>query len=182
MAYQSWSVTFGEQPSAAKWNILGTNDSSFNDSTGINLQYNNLAGFSNPYKFSVYRNSAANTGNGTVAKVSFDTELFDTNNNFASGTYTAPVAGFYQFNTRVSVSGSHTRLFIALYKNGSELIRIADHGTSSVTNDSVQGGLVVQSAANDTWEIYAFGNTTTAIVVGSSPIETWFTGFLVSKT
>lgn len=35
MAYASWSVTFGEQPSAAKWNILGTNDASFNDGTGI---------------------------------------------------------------------------------------------------------------------------------------------------
>lgn len=35
MAYQSWSVVFGEQPAASKWNILGTNDSSFNDGTGI---------------------------------------------------------------------------------------------------------------------------------------------------
>lgn len=35
MAYTSWSVVFGEQPSAAKWNILGTNDASFNDGTGI---------------------------------------------------------------------------------------------------------------------------------------------------
>ena len=35
MAYASWSVVFGEQPSAAKWNILGTNDASFNDGTGI---------------------------------------------------------------------------------------------------------------------------------------------------
>lgn len=31
MAYSSWSVVFGEQPSATKWNILGTNDSTFND-------------------------------------------------------------------------------------------------------------------------------------------------------
>lgn len=30
MAYASWSVVFGEQPSAAKWNILGTNDAEFN--------------------------------------------------------------------------------------------------------------------------------------------------------
>lgn len=36
MAYTSWSVVFGEQPSAAKWNILGTNDASFNDGTGLN--------------------------------------------------------------------------------------------------------------------------------------------------
>ncbi len=35
MAYSSWSVSFGEQPSASKWNILGTNDASFNDGTGI---------------------------------------------------------------------------------------------------------------------------------------------------
>jgi hypothetical protein len=35
MSYASWSVVFGEQPSAAKWNILGTNDASFNDGTGI---------------------------------------------------------------------------------------------------------------------------------------------------
>ena len=35
MAYQVWSVVFGEQPSAAKWNILGSNDASFADGTGI---------------------------------------------------------------------------------------------------------------------------------------------------
>ena len=29
MAYTAWSVVFGEQPSAAKWNILGTNDATF---------------------------------------------------------------------------------------------------------------------------------------------------------
>lgn len=35
MAYQAWSVVFGEQPSASKWNILGTNDASFNDGSGF---------------------------------------------------------------------------------------------------------------------------------------------------
>lgn len=34
MAYASWSVVFGEQPSAAKWNILGTNDSYFDSLIG----------------------------------------------------------------------------------------------------------------------------------------------------
>lgn len=33
--YQSWSVVFGEQPSAAKWNILGTNDAGFNNGTAL---------------------------------------------------------------------------------------------------------------------------------------------------
>jgi hypothetical protein len=35
MSYAAWSVVYGEQPSAAKWNILGTNDASFNDGSGI---------------------------------------------------------------------------------------------------------------------------------------------------
>ena len=35
MAYAAWSVIAGEQPTTAKWNILGTNDASFNDGTGI---------------------------------------------------------------------------------------------------------------------------------------------------
>lgn len=34
MAYASWSLTFGEQPSTAKWNILGTNDDAFNIQVG----------------------------------------------------------------------------------------------------------------------------------------------------
>lgn len=32
--YTAWSVVFGEQPSAAKWNQLGTNDSSFDERIG----------------------------------------------------------------------------------------------------------------------------------------------------
>lgn len=35
MAYAAWSVVADEQPTTAKWNILGTNDSSFNDGSGF---------------------------------------------------------------------------------------------------------------------------------------------------
>ncbi len=38
MAYASWSVVFGEQPSASKWNILGSNDADFNTRTTITRQ------------------------------------------------------------------------------------------------------------------------------------------------
>lgn len=36
MAYQQWSVVYGEQPSASKWNILGTNDAHFYSFLGDN--------------------------------------------------------------------------------------------------------------------------------------------------
>lgn len=35
--YSAWSVVFGEQPTASKWNILGTNDASFDERIGSNF-------------------------------------------------------------------------------------------------------------------------------------------------
>lgn len=35
--YTAWSVVFGEQPTASKWNQLGTNDASFNERIGANF-------------------------------------------------------------------------------------------------------------------------------------------------
>lgn len=35
MAYTAWSVVYGEQPTAAKWNQLGANDAGFKDGTNI---------------------------------------------------------------------------------------------------------------------------------------------------
>jgi len=40
MAYAAWSVVAFEQPTTAKWNILGTNDASFNDGTGLAITNN----------------------------------------------------------------------------------------------------------------------------------------------
>lgn len=39
MAYTAWSVVFGEQPSAAKWNQLGSNDAHFYSFLGDNLAW-----------------------------------------------------------------------------------------------------------------------------------------------
>lgn len=58
MAYASWSVTFGEQPSAAKWNILGTNDAYFDSLVGSGTVWGNWP--SGP----TYANITV--GNGTV--------------------------------------------------------------------------------------------------------------------
>lgn len=46
------------------------------------------------------------TGNGAAPTVIFDTEVFDTNNDYnnATNVFTAPVNGVYQFNVTVSIS------------------------------------------------------------------------------
>lgn len=182
MSYTSWSVVFGEQPSAAKWNILGTNDASFNDGTGIAGLYKNLLTVdSNPYKFSVYRNSAT-TSSSSAAKVTFDTEIFDTNNNFATGTYTVPVTGFYQFNAMVgNTVATSTLILTILYKNGGESLR--GNGIDSTLNGGLSSSHVsglVSCSAGDTMEIYFIGGGGSTIAVGAT--NCYFNGFLVSRT
>lgn len=78
MAYQAWSVVFGEQPSASKWNILGTNDASFNDGSGIAddaiLARHILAGAVGGTELStsaLLLGSASRTSNTSTASTSF---------------------------------------------------------------------------------------------------------------
>ncbi len=182
MAYASWSVVFGEQPSAAKWNILGTNDASFNDGTGIASLSNATTAIANPYKFRASRNAAANTGNSAFAVIAFDTEQYDTNGNLSAGVYTAPVAGFYQFNwgIKIAQSGTAQTTLAALHLNGT---RTSD-GTQLVTTNVTIGGSgsdIVQMAASDTADIRVFCTTTQALSVGTI-FGNYFSGHLVSRT
>lgn len=182
MGYASWSVVFGEQPSAAKWNTLGTNDASFNDGTGIAGLYKNLLTVdSNPYKFYAYRN-AAYTASGAI--VGFDSTLFDTNSNFNTTTnrYVAPVAGFYSFAgaagvTSATAGGSHE---VDIYKNGSKITaqNMWIQGNATFTN-SLNANAFLQLAANDYIQLYHDGNSK-AGNVGSATV--YLAGFLVCRT
>ena len=52
--------------------------------------------------FAVKKNSDVQTlSSGTLTKVTFDTELFDTNNNFASSRFTPTIAGQYFFYSEI---------------------------------------------------------------------------------
>lgn len=145
-----------------------------------------LQPFDNPYKFSAYRNAAANTGNNTFAKISFDTELFDSNSNFdtSNGRYTVAVTGFYQFNASFScTTGSSEILIITLFKNGSEF----DRGQRLVHTTAGTAQLIysnlIQLSAGDYVEIYSYASGgARAMEVGANTPHPVFTGFLVSRT
>lgn len=140
---------------------------------------------SQPYKFSVYRNAAFTFSVSTATKIPFDTKIFDTSSNLDIttniGRFTAPVAGFYQFNALISIvpNGSGI-LWASIWKNGSEYRR----GTRvSISTDELGSNVVslMQLAVNDYVEIYV-------ISTGGSPsVEqgaktTYFDGYLVSGT
>lgn len=138
----------------------------------------------NPYKFRAYRQAAANSGNGAFAAIVFDNKTYDTGTNFSTGTglFTAPVAGFYQFNAQAEGASSSVEWAISLYKNGSEVSR----GSRTKSSTSLPASTVsdcIQLSANDTVGVYCFATSTTALDVSGSPdVNNYFSGFLVSAT
>jgi len=159
-------------------------DASITSGKIVGISKSTLTTDSNPYKFRARRVAAQNAGSSTFAIINFDTEDFDTNNNFDTttnvGRYTVPVSGFYQFNARYSTSlTAGAQLLIALYKNGS----IIERGTHIITSNGVQGAnlsTLIQATAGDYFEVYSFG-TGGAIEIATDS-QAHFSGFLVSRT
>lgn len=94
MGYTAWSVVFGEQPSAAKWNILGTNDASFNDGTGIAdgaiTPAKRSGGF---YAGTISGATMSTTGNKAITGVGFTPKLVTFHYLASSGATTASFGG-----------------------------------------------------------------------------------------
>jgi hypothetical protein len=134
----------------------------------------------NPYKFYVWRNAAANTGNAAFAVIAFDTEVYDTGNNVAAGVFTVPVTGYYQMNFRVGQVNASATLFIAsLFVNGSDTLRGPDLRYTGAGGGS--GGALLKLTAADTVDIRAYANATSALDVGQVG-TVCFSGYLVSLT
>ena len=133
----------------------------------------------NPYTFRAYRNTAANTSAGSFAKVTFDTENFDQNSNFASGTYTAPVDGVYHFDAAIQLATSSSSGLIALYKNGSEYSRGA-RGKANADLLGLTVGDDILLDAGDTVEVYVFCSSTLALDIIAST-NNYFSGHLINQ-
>lgn len=117
---------------------------------------------SNPYKFSTYA-SATTAIAATTQKIAFNTENYDTGNNFDNVTnfrFVAPVAGFYSFNAEAQIGsagmGGTESGSIAIYKNGSMLIQSVYDVGSGAASKIVRPQIVkdLQLAANDYIEIF----------------------------
>ena len=91
----------------------------------------------------------------TLTKVSFDTETYDKNGDFASNKFTAPVAGRYFIHCHAEIMdlADQKDFLVCIYKNGSitnsanEKSSSANYQTNSVTD-------VLELAATDYIEFY----------------------------
>jgi hypothetical protein len=120
--------------------------------------------------------------NSTFTKITFNSEYFDTNNNFASSTFTPTVAGYYQINAQIQCFATvGTTILISLYKNGVEYTRgvqlALSSGSMSLFHPSVNN-IVYCNGSTDYLEIYGYITATSDRLVGESS-ATFFSGVLV---
>ena len=112
--------------------------------------------------------------NGTWTKVSFPTEEFDTDSNFASSRFTPTTAGYYQLSTSVKMEGGTGNFYVHLYKNGSDYKRYTYIETAY--NPAIGGSICVDAnGTGDYYEIYVNAQSSSPTTKGGSVI-CWFTG------
>lgn len=144
------------------------------------------AQWTNPYCFRAYASGATTIADAAPTKVLLATENYDYNNNFATSTYTAPVAGVYHFDGRLEFAtaiASGVAAFPAVYVNGAEAFRGSTLGTGTFTTGSfttISSDILL--AAGDTVDFYMYQDSagTEDAITGSS--KTFFSGHLVRQT
>ena len=170
---------------------LGTNSITANvftgnvDATGT-IKINNKQAVNGP-AFSAYANSATQTiPTTTQTKVLFQTEEFDTNNNFANSRFTPSVEGYYQLNAEVRVNGSSGtgEMMIVIWKNGSEIKRGTNQQGVQIATDwwaMTVNSLVYANGSSDYFEIAVQqgSGSNRDISAVNNPSITWFNGAMV---
>jgi hypothetical protein len=117
--------------------------------------------------FSAQPSTAQTISNNTQTKVLFGTELYDTNNNFASSTFTPTVAGYYQVNYGLGMTNTSGRNYyyqVSIYKNGSiySYFEWTTLGNAGARYATTFNDLVPMNGTTDTIEFYIYSYDYTA--------------------
>ena len=138
------------------------------DATGTVMVSGNMPAFS------AYLGSPQSVTSGVTTKCTLDTEIFDTNNNFASSRFTPTIAGYYQIDCtmRYSIGSAFiANASITIFKNGSDYNRVAqlNIGTNAqFSGDQTLSGsaIVYCNGTTDYIEMYGLLTGTT----GATPL------------
>ena len=147
--------------------VAGTNTATFPAVTGTVMVSGNMPAFS------AYQSSTQTLSSSTTTKITFTTKEFDTNNNFASSTFTPTVAGYYQINASVAWSTNNYLTVAYIYKNGSN----NKSGVQGVNGICTVNSLIYLNGSTDYVEIYAFTITSQGTAIGLA--ATYFNACLV---
>jgi hypothetical protein len=140
-----------------------------------------LSGVANTPAFSAYQSSTQSISNSSHTKIQFQTEDFDSNNNFDSSTnyrFTPTTAGYYLLTACLRCDSGVAEHYLQLYKNGSNHKNFFD---LQATNVYAMNGsaLVYANGSTDYFEIYFFQNSGTSKTTASGANQTYFSGFRI---
>ena len=170
MAYTAWSVVYGEQPTAAKWNQLGANDAGFKDGTNIDAGAINNTHIANTTiqsakmkndafsQVTAGRNTTQSVANNSATTIVFNSEATDALNEYnpATGIFTAATAKRVQVSTKARYQGAIGTVTNALQiqKNNVTIYEINQPNVTAYETFETNGSLYL--AAGDTVRIQVF--------------------------
>jgi len=122
--------------------------------------------------FSAYPTAGVSCASGTDTKVLFQTEDFDTNNNFASSRFTPTVAGYYLVIGMARFGPITATLTIgSIFVNGSVYSRGSGASCSSSYTYNQCSAIVYLNGSTDYVEFYAYQNS------GSAQTTDYYTAY-----
>lgn len=161
--------------------ITVVNDSGPLDSGLSTVSYGLLSVSNNavPYgpAFGAHQGVVQSAATGVNTKINLQTEEFDTAGSFDSTTsrFTPGVAGYYQINAAVTLTGSPVSFAAFLYKNGAELKRGTTFGVGGSGSTSSVSALVYLDA-DDYIELYIYHASAGALDTVASMPQTFMNG------
>ena len=134
--------------------------------------------------FSVHKNATNQTGivTSTWTKVTWSTEEYDTNNNFASSTFTPTIDGKYNLKAQVQfVTGTvGSRIQVAVYKNGTAYKTGADDNVVTTPAPIPIDVVVESNGTTDYFDIYARQASGVNQDIEGGITVTWFQGYKIN--
>jgi hypothetical protein len=138
--------------------------------------------------FSAYKTSSQSYSANTWTKITYDTEEYDTNSNFASSTFTPTVAGYYLFTAKTLLIADGTAMAeinTGFYKNGS-LVKTGTYKYQPAALTAQFGSnisaVIYCNGSTDYVECYGKSDGSTLVFFGSvsaGAANTYFQGTLL---
>jgi len=153
--------------------VSGTNTATLPAATGTVMVSGNMPAFS------VYATSGAQTvSQNTETVVQYPNKNFDTASAFNTSTYlfTAPVAGYYQFNVSISWTGlvAANESYMYIQKNSTGTTNIL-YDVAPAAYYLLSGSVLLQASVGDTFRVIVYQNNGSKALGGG----TTFSGSLV---
>jgi hypothetical protein len=167
---------------------LGVSGDTINVPSGVTIANSGTAtGFgANTPAFFVYKNSSQTISDVTSTKVTWTSEVFDTNNAFASDKFTVPSgqAGKYCFTFAAHAydANEELRQINKIFKkNGNQVVSIDNtFDTAVVVTSNIPATAILDLSVGDYIETFTFGNTGddgSFQIYGEGQYYTYFQGF-----